>query len=124
MAAKTIKLNNVDRTSYFTPTGMKVNYTKVEGDNGGTFLSGDRTDDILAWKAVVTLTCMPLTEAQQNDLLQKITADNPTLYYFDPRTNAYRTISIMASLEPVMFRGKGGTGVDYWTGLVLTAEEK
>ena len=46
------------------------------------------------------------------------------IYYFDPRTNAYRTIHYMATIQETVFRGAGGTGTEYWTGLVLTAEEK
>ena len=122
--AKTVKMNNVDVTSYFVPKGMRVTYKKILGKNGGTYLSGDREEDVLAWKAVVKLTCMPLTEAQQADLVAKATVTDPTLYYFDPRTNAYRTIHYMADIAESRYRGKGGTGVDYWTGIVLTAEEK
>ena len=122
--AKTVKMNNVDVTSYFVPKGMKVTYKKILGRNGGTYLSGDQEEDLLAWKAVVQLTCMPLTENQQNDFLQKATVADPTLYYFDPRTNAYRTIHYMATIQETVFRGAGGTGTEYWTGLVLTAEEK
>ena len=119
-----IKLNNEEMTSYFTPRGMKVSYIKVQGENGGVYLSGDREEDVLAWKAVVTLVCMPLTPDRQSAVLQKVTSDNPSLYYFDPRVNAYRTIHYMASLEETVHRGKGGTGLEFWTGLVLTAEEK
>lgn len=122
--AKTVKMNNVDVTSYFTPSGMKVTYKKVLGNNGGTFLSGDREEDVLAWKATVKLTAMPLTPTQQADLLTKATVADPTLYYFDPRANAYRTIHYMATISEVTHKGVGGTGTEYWTGIVLTAEEK
>ena len=121
--AKTVKMNNVDVTSYFTPKGMKVTYKKVLGSNGGTMLNGDLIEDILAWKAKVTLPCMPLTEAQMTDFLSKAMAGHPTLYYFDPRRNAYRTIHYMASVAEAAYRGAGGTGTEYWTGYVLTAEE-
>lgn len=121
--AKTIKMNNVTVTSYFVPRGMKVTYQKVLGENGGTMLNGDLVEDVLAWKAKVSIPCMPLTEAQMADFLTKATADHPTLYYFDPRTNGYRTIHYMADVSEATFRGAGGTGTEYWTGYVLTAEE-
>ena len=76
---KRIKLNGVDMTDYFTPRGMKVSYVKVQGENGGTYLSGDREEDVLAWKAAVTLTCMPLTPEQQSEILIKATSENPSL---------------------------------------------
>ena len=121
--AKTVKMNNVDVTSYFTPRGMKVTYAKVLGENGGTMLNGDLLEDVLAWKAKVTLDCMPLTEVQMTDFLSKAMADHPILYYFDPRKNAYRTIHYMADVAEATFKGAGGTGTEYWTGYVLTAEE-
>ena len=121
---KTVKMNGVDVTSYFTPNGMRVTYKKVLGRNGGTYLSGDREEDVLAWKAVVRLTCMPLTETQQADFLAKATVADPTLYYFDPRTNGYRTIHYMADVAEAKFRGQGSNATNYWTGFVLTAEEK
>lgn len=122
--AKTVKMNNSTVTSYFVPKGMKVSYKKVLGENGGTMLSGDRVEDVLAWKAVVTLPCMPLTETQQADFLTKAQSDDPTLYYFDPKAKAYRTIHYMATIKETVYRGAGGTGTEYWTGLVLIAEEK
>lgn len=120
----TILVNGTDITDYFVPTGIRVQYKKVLGRNGGTYLSGDREEDLLAWKAVIKITCMPLTEIQQSDLITKITVDDPTLYYFDPRINGYRTIHCMMDLSEVRYRGKGSNYMDYWTGLVLTAEEK
>ena len=123
-ARKQIKLNDVDVTSYFVQRGMTVTYAKVTGSNGGTMLSGDREEDVLAWKAVVTLTCMPLTPAQQADFLAKVMVADPTLYYFDPLTNGYKTIHYMASISETTYKGNGGTGIEFWTGLVLTAEEK
>ena len=122
--AKTVKMNNVDVTSYFTPRGMSVTYVKVLGENGGTVLTGERVEDVLAWKAVVTLTCMPLTPTQQADFLTKAQVADPTLYYFDPKANDYRTIHYMAEISETVHRGNGGTGTEYWTGLVLKAEEK
>ena len=123
-AVPLIKLNNAECTSYFVPRGMRVQYKKVLGRNGGTYLSGEREEDVLAWKAVVKLICMPFNGEQQADFLSKVTVDDPTLYYFDPRTNGYRTIHYMADLAETQHRGKGSNTIDYWTGLVLTAEEK
>lgn len=122
--AKTVKMNNSDVTSYFVPKGMKVTYKKILGENGGTMQNGDIVEDVLAWKAVVTLPCLPLTETQQADFLTKAMSDNPLLYYFDPRANGYRKIHYKADVSKATYRGAGGTGVEYWTGFVLTAEEK
>ena len=52
---KTIKINNVDFTAYFTPVGYKVAHKKIKGPNEGYMLDGSFTEDILAIKAVITL---------------------------------------------------------------------
>lgn len=127
---KRIYMNGDDVTEWFTPSGMIVTYDKIQGDNGGTFLSGDREEDILAWKATVQLTCMPLTESEQAKLYQKVMVADPTLRFFDPMTGDYRTIHYMASFSENTYRGKAAGSFhtwkerEYWTGLVLTAEEK
>ena len=122
--AKTIKINNVDFTSYFTPIGENVSYKKIHGNNGGTMLSGDTEEDILAWKAIVKLTAMPLNETQLSALLTALMASSVSLYYFDPKTNAYKTISTIVEFTDTKQRGEGGTGTEYWTGLKATFTEK
>lgn len=122
--AKTIKINNVDFTSYFTPVGADVSYKKILGNNGGVMLSGYTEEDILAWKAVVKLTAMPLTETQQSTLLTALMNSTVNLYYFDPKANTYRTVATIVDISNTKQRGKGGTGTEYWTGIKVTFTEK
>jgi len=127
---KRIYMNGEDVTEWFTPSGMTVSYKKIKGDNGGTFLSGDREEDILAWKAVVQLFCMPLPDSEQKKLYAKVFSADPTLRFFDPQTGDYRTIHYMATVSEQKYRGKAvgpwqtWKEREYWTGLVITAEEK
>lgn len=121
---KTVKINNIDFTSYLTPIGEGVKYKKILGNNGGTMLSGRTEEDILSWKAVVRYKVMPLTEVQQATFLTALMSSTVNLYYFDPATNGYRTVEVMVDADENKQKGKGGTGVEYWAGMGVTFTEK
>src|SRR5574344_526687 len=109
--AKTININGVDFTSYFTPSGFVCAYTKIDGGNGGTMKNGDTIQDIVAVKARGQATCMPLTEEQQKTLLSTIYSSQPVLLqYFDARTGADRTVEAYMETNETVYRGVGATG--------------
>lgn len=122
--AKTININGVDFTSYFTTSGFVCAYTKIDGGNGGTMKNGDTIQDIVAVKARGQATCMPLTEEQQKKLLSTIYSSQPVLLqYFDARTGADRTVEAYMETNETVYRGIGATGNTYWTGLVVSFSE-
>ena len=124
MNPKTIKINGIDITSYFTPAGYSVEYKKITGSNSGYMLDGSYTEDVLARKAVVVLPCMPLKEADLSALLSNIYQDDyVTVYFFDPQKQAYRTMEAIAGETEAKFRGAGGTGLSFWTGMIVTLTE-
>ena len=125
MEEKTIQINGTDYTSYFPKRGYMVQYSKVHGANEGTMLDGSFTEDTIAIKAVVSSPLMPLTTDQQNAFLADLFSDDyATVYYFDPRKNAYRTAVMLYEVEAVKYRGVGGTGQEYWTGLSVTFTDR
>ena len=122
--AKTISINGVDFTSYFTHSGFVCAYTKIDGGNGGAMKNGDTIQDIVAVKARGQATCMPLTEEQQKTLLSTIYSSQPVLLqYFDARTGADRTVEAYMETNETVYRGVGATGNTYWTGLVVSFSE-
>ena len=122
--AKTININGVDFTSYFTTSGFVCAYTKIDGGNGGTMKNGDTIQDIVAVKARGQATCMPLTEERQKKLLSTIYSSQPVLLqYFDARTGADRTVEAYMETNETVYRGVGATGNTYWTGLVVSFSE-
>lgn len=125
MARKTIQINGTDYTTYFPPAGYIVTYIKVTGSNEGTMLDGSDTEDTIAVKAVVSSPLMPLTEAQQSTLLQDLLSDDyATVYYFDPRKNAYRTAVMRYEIDSMQHRGTGANAEEYWTGLAVTFTDR
>lgn len=122
--AKPFKLNGIDMSTYFTRYGYTVAYKSIKGDLAGYMLDGSYTDDVLARKAVVTLICMPQTDAQMSILLQAIMQDYVTLEYFDPKISGMRTATFMPSEPEQKYRGTGADGNDYWTGTKVVFTEK
>ena len=83
-------------------------------------LDGSYEEDILAIKAVVSSPLMPLTEEQQSSILSDILSDDyATVYYFDPRKNAYRSAVMRYEIGTTRHRGSGANGTEYWTGLTV-----
>ena len=116
MGRKTIKINNVDRTALFTPYGYSVTYKKVMGSNGGVMQDGSTIEDVIAIKAVITLPCMPLKENQFYSLLASLYGSKyAELHYFDPRTNAYRTIECIYAEVSGTHRITNVYGQEIWT---------
>ena len=123
--SKTIKINGVDFTNMFAPIGYRVGYKSIQGNNGGLMLDGSYTDDELAQKAVIYLTCMPLGEDDLSALLASVYGSKyPQVYYFDPKTGGYREIAARRGETEQKYRGTGADGKEYWTGTVLTLTEK
>lgn len=87
-------------------------------------LDGSYVEDLLAVKAVVTLSGMPLQETDLSNLLQAIYAKGYVdVYYFDPRMRGYRSIVAIPEETEVVYRGEGGTGLTFWTGIQVSLTE-
>lgn len=122
--SKTIKINGIDFTSYFTPVGYKVGHKKIKGPNEGYMLDGSFKEDVLAIKAIIICTCMPLTEMQLNALLAQLYSGALSVYFYDPWTYEYRTAEMSCEPPVGVDRGTGANATEYWTGMVLAFTEK
>lgn len=95
---KNISINDVDCSTIFTRYGYSVSYIKIRGDAGGTMLDGSTTEDVIAIKAVVTLSFMPQTEEELNAFLNLLyKSDYAKVNYFDPKAKDYRTVEAIYS---------------------------
>lgn len=95
---KNISINDVDCSTIFTKYGYSVSYTKIRGAAGGTMLDGSTTEDVIAIKAVVTLSFMPQTEEELNAFLNLLyKSDYAKVTYFDPKAKNYRTVEAIYS---------------------------
>lgn len=121
---KMIKINDVDFTDFFTPVGYKVKHKKITGPNSGYMLDGSYVEDVLAVKAIITCTCMPLSETQLSTLLAQLYGDALSVYFYDPRMGEYRTADMSCEPPEGVDRGQGTNATEYWTGVVLCMTEK
>lgn len=122
---KTAIINGVDVTRLFTRTGYSVSYNVVSGGNEGYLQTGAYKEDEIALKATVTFSVLPLSTADNAVLSNAVyRSDSPTLLYFDPMAQDYRTIQTKRGvLSPAQYRGRGADGKEYWTTGTLTFEE-
>lgn len=121
---KTIKINGIEYTDFFTPTGYSVSYKKIKGQNVGYMLDGSYTDEVLAVKAVVTCICMPTNEQKLSQLLTVLANEYLDVYFYDPQKGVYRTAQMMPSDPSQIYKGKGADLLDYWTGTVIQFTER
>jgi hypothetical protein len=67
---------------------------------------------------------MPLNELQQAKLLNAIYESQPvTLQYFDAMLGYNRSVKAYMEASKTTYRGYGGTGVEFWTDLVVSFSE-
>ena len=121
---KTVRINGINFTDIFPETGQTVNYIKRRGNASGIMLDGSYVDDVLAVKAVWSSPCMPISEAQLQQLLTALRNAYVELYFFDPAILAYRTMVAMPGDLSQKYRGEGTDALDYWTGTIVTLTEK
>lgn len=125
MAQKTIQINGTDYTAYFPPAGYDVSYEKVKGQNEGLMLDGSYEEDVIAIKAVIFSPLMPLAEDLQSRFLQDLMSDDyASVYYFEPKLNAYRSAVMLYEIGTTKHRGTGADGNEYWTGLTVKFTDK
>lgn len=122
--AKPFKLNGVDMSAHFTRYGYTVAYKAIKGNLAGYMQDGTYRDDVRSRKAVVTLTCMPQTDAQMSILLQAVLQDYVSLEYYDPWRESMRSAMFMPSDPEQEYRGKGADGNEYWTGTKVVFTER
>lgn len=89
-----------------------------------TMQNGGEFKDEVANMSIVEVPFMPLTDAQISALTQNLhTSQTCKVWFFDPDTNAYRTIRANRSIAKRKGRGTGADGNYYWTPVVATFEE-
>lgn len=123
----TLKLDNVDFSSYIPQRGYTVSYKKVLGSNSVTTLDGKFHEDVLAYKARITTELKPMTSAQLALISNACDAVEKATYY-DPKEDALVTKDVIASLSSSSIVMNTSTST-IWNkalkkGIILTIEER
>lgn len=121
---KTFKINGKDYTSFFAHRNWKLEYELIKGSNAGRMLDGSYTEDEIAIKAKITLSCMPLDESQAAALLEEVLSTvYPKLYYYDLRAGEYREIETLRKISSATYWGEC-VGGNYWGNTTITLTER
>lgn len=119
-----LKINGTDFSPAFNSVGYGVSYLKVEGNNGGTTQDGTLVEDVLDWKAVVSLPCIDLEEDMLSSLLTACMADSLSVEYYDLKTKEIRTIDASVTMGEATFLLQDCDGVRVYTGFSISLREK
>lgn len=121
--AHRILVDGVDMSAYCPRAGYRVSFVTVDGGQGGLMLDGSDTVDELAVWEQIEIPCLPLTEAQMQAWLSILAVNAVhTVVYYSPRFGE-RSIQAKRTLPKLQYRGAGGTGLEWWTGAVITLKE-
>ena len=88
----TFSINGIDFAKRINKFSYELGYEKVLGVNGGTMKNGDYTEDLIKWRAVLTLQTNAMTAEEAKSLLQALTGNEVVITYDDERTGAVRTV--------------------------------
>ena len=122
---KEISINGVDCSSLFMRYGYSTDYKKIHGANGGTMLDGSTTEDVIAVKAVISLSFMPQTEADLSAFLSSL-YESPyaTVRYFDLKAGAYREVEAIYSEMNVKHLMTNINDAEMWQPGTMTLTER
>lgn len=92
-------VDDVDFSAKINRFSYAVGYEKREGSNGGMMLDGSETVDILAFKAVVTVSTNGMRSEELAQLLTALLKPYVQLQFFDTRINAARTATFIPDVS-------------------------
>ena len=92
-------VDNVDFSAKINRFSYAVGYEKREGSNGGLMLDGSETVDILAFKAVVTVSTNGMRSEELAQLLAALLKPYVQLQFFDTRINDTRTATFIPDVS-------------------------
>ena len=122
---KEISINGVDCSSLFMRYGYSTDYKKIHGANGGTMLDGSTTEDVIAVKAIISLSFMPQTETDLSAFLSALyELPYATVRYFDLKAGGYRTIEAIYSEINVKHLMTNINDAEMWQPGTMTLTER
>lgn len=122
-----LKIDNKDYSHLVPRRGYQVAYKKVLGGGSCYTLDGTYHEDILAYKANISIELMPMSPAELSELVLSVeNCDEAT--YHDTKTDTDVTRKVTISLSPATLV-MNTIGKVYWSnspskGMTLSIEEK
>ncbi len=122
-----LKIDGKDYSDLVPNWGYKVGYKKVLGSNSCYTLDGTYHEDILAYKAQVSIELRPMTAAKLSELITSVEACDEATYH-DTKTATDVTKKVIVNLTPSKLVINDPNNI-IWSasssgGIVLTIEER
>lgn len=117
-------IDGVDFSASINRYGYTVGYIKREGGFGGMMQDGSMRVDILARKAVLTLTANSLKSDAQAALLSACAKDYVTVTYFDTMSNRTREAEFIPDIGDQTVGILSADGTNWFTGMIITLTER
>ena len=117
-------LDSTDIMPYVKYGGYSVGHKKVLGPNSFTTLDGTYHEDVIAKKTIIQVALKPVT-TDELTIVVNACEDISSATYFDTKTNAYKTINVIADVSIASVVINADT-VLYWggsDGIIITLEE-
>ena len=118
-------IDDTDLSDAVAKYAYTVGYEPRIGENSGTMQDGTEREDVLGWKAVLTVACNDLPENRVVEILQKLTNKTTVSVTYLGLTNYFptRTAEFHVRLAPVTPTLYNQYGRVWWRGLTLTLRE-
>lgn len=121
---ETLIIDGVDISRLCPAAGYTVSYEFVDGGQGGLMMDASESVDELGQKEIITFPLLPLTEEQAKQVLDLVIPQPlHQVQYISPKDGTTQH-TMRRTISQAQYRGRGGTGNQYWTGIVLTFKEK
>lgn len=117
-------IDDVNYTSYIDKYGYQVSYSPIKGPNEGVAIDGTTITDIVARKAVLSVTCNPLDQVRLASIISALSKDSVEVTYFDTKTNAQRTAFFIPEIGSTKIALQTAAGVYWFTAMTVTLTEK
>lgn len=91
---QTLNVDGVNYNQFMARRGYSVSYKKISGPNTCTTLDGKTHEDILAEKAIVTVSLKPLTTVNLATVLNAQSKKFVVVTYYDPKTQENKTVNM------------------------------
>ena len=116
-------INGLNITKYIAFQGVKWSRNDIDGPNAGRNMEGTMIRDRVATKIRLDIKCRPLTNAEHQLLLNRLTPEFVTVMYDDPQYG--RTTRVMyANNNSSEFCIRKPDGTEYWHNVTFPLVEQ
>jgi hypothetical protein len=116
-------INGVDITRYVRYQGFKWSRNDVDGPNAGRNIIAEMIRDRVATKIRIDITCVPLTKAEHNMIMNLIMPEFVTVQYDDP-VYGFTTKTMYANNNDSEYCIRKPNGIEYWNNVSFPLIEK